>query len=116
MVTTHMGSSSPSAQLTGLTWDGHEFAAMARDDTAWRNAMGIVQEQGGAVGREPAHGEHELAVRADVLQPSAPITKGPRGEFAALVVLDFYSKDTVVLLGGLAPCVDLRPRRSETLV
>jgi uncharacterized protein DUF2513 len=47
--TTHLGSSSPSAQLTSLTWDGHEFAAMARDDTAWNKMMGIVQEKGGAL-------------------------------------------------------------------
>jgi hypothetical protein len=33
METTHMGSSSPSAQLTSLTWEGHEFADAARDET-----------------------------------------------------------------------------------
>jgi Hypothetical protein (DUF2513) len=49
VVTTHMGSTSPSAQITALTWDGHEFASMARDDTAWNKVKGIVQEKGGAV-------------------------------------------------------------------
>jgi hypothetical protein len=48
--TTHMGSSSPSAQITSLTWEGHEFADAARDETRWKKAMGIVQAKGGAVG------------------------------------------------------------------
>jgi Hypothetical protein (DUF2513) len=47
--TTHMGSTSPSTQLTRLTWEGHEFASMARDDTAWNEVKRIVQEKGGAV-------------------------------------------------------------------
>lgn len=47
--TTHMGSGSPQAMLTSLTWAGHEFAEAARDETRWKNAMGIVQEKGGAV-------------------------------------------------------------------
>jgi len=49
MDTTHLGSCNPSAQLTSLTWDGHEFAADARDETTWKKAMTIVQEKGGAV-------------------------------------------------------------------
>jgi hypothetical protein len=48
-VTTHLGSSGPSGQITSLTWDGHEFAAMARDHTAWNKVKGIVQEKGGAL-------------------------------------------------------------------
>jgi len=47
--TTYLGSSGPSAQLTSLTWDGHEFAADARDETTWKKAITIVQEKGGAV-------------------------------------------------------------------
>jgi hypothetical protein len=48
-ITTCSGNSGPTAQILNLTWDGHEFAAMARDDTAWNKTMGIVREKGGAV-------------------------------------------------------------------
>jgi len=47
--TRHLGSSSPSAQLTSLTWDGHEFAAATRDETTWKKAMSIMQAKGGAL-------------------------------------------------------------------
>jgi hypothetical protein len=47
---THQRSPGPEAILTGLTWEGHEFADAARDETRWKKAMGIVQEKGGAVG------------------------------------------------------------------
>lgn len=46
---THMGSSSPQAILTSLTWAGHEFAEAARDEARWKKAMGIVQEKSGSV-------------------------------------------------------------------
>jgi len=46
---THMGSTSPEAMLTSLTWAGHEFAEAARDETRWKKAMGIVEEKGGSV-------------------------------------------------------------------
>jgi hypothetical protein len=46
---TTMGSSSPAATLTGLTWNGHEFAQAARDPTRWNEAMRLVHEKGGAV-------------------------------------------------------------------
>lgn len=46
---THIGSSSPEAMLTSLTWAGHEFADAARDETRWKKAMGIVQEKGGSI-------------------------------------------------------------------
>lgn len=48
-ITTHMGSSGPSAQVTSLTWEGHDFADKSRDETLWRKAMAIVQEKGGTV-------------------------------------------------------------------
>ena len=32
-----------------MTWEGHEFADAARDETRWKKAMGIVEEKGGAV-------------------------------------------------------------------
>jgi len=47
--TTHLGSSGPQAQLTSLTWEGHEFADAARDETRWKKAMKLVQEKGGSV-------------------------------------------------------------------
>jgi hypothetical protein len=46
---THSGSSSPQALLLNLTWDGHEFAASARDEKRWRQAMGMIQEKGGSI-------------------------------------------------------------------
>ncbi len=46
---TTMGSDSPEAMLTSLTWAGHEFVEMARDETRWKKAMGIVEEKGGSV-------------------------------------------------------------------
>jgi hypothetical protein len=46
---THQGSTSPEARLTKLTWNGHEFAAVARDDTRWKQAMGMVKEKGGSI-------------------------------------------------------------------
>ncbi len=45
-ITTHMGSSSPSGQIVSLTWEGHDFAATAREDSRWRRAMRIIQEKG----------------------------------------------------------------------
>ena len=47
-VTTNM-SEAPEAQIINLTWAGHEFADMARDETRWKKAMGIVQEKGGTI-------------------------------------------------------------------
>ena len=35
--------------LVNLTWEGHEFAEAARDETRWEKAMGIVTEKGGAI-------------------------------------------------------------------
>jgi hypothetical protein len=47
--TTTFDSDGPEAIITSLTWDGHEFADAARDDSRWTKAMGLVQEKGGAV-------------------------------------------------------------------
>ena len=44
-----MGSDSPEALITNLTWAGHEFADAARDESRWKIAMGAVQEKGGSV-------------------------------------------------------------------
>lgn len=46
---TTLGSSSPAALLSALTWQGHEFVEAARDETRWRQAMSLVKEKGGSV-------------------------------------------------------------------
>jgi hypothetical protein len=33
----------------GLTWEGHKFLAVARDDTVWRKAKKAIAGMGGAV-------------------------------------------------------------------
>lgn len=44
-----MGSEAPEGVITSLTWAGHEFAEAARDETRWKNAMGIVKDKGGSI-------------------------------------------------------------------
>ena len=39
----------PVAVLQYLTWEGHEFADAARDETRWKKAKSIVAEKGGGV-------------------------------------------------------------------
>ena len=43
---TTMGSEGPVALITSLTWAGHEFAGVARDDIRWKKVMGIVKDKG----------------------------------------------------------------------
>lgn len=50
--TTTSGSSAPSAMLTTLTWEGHEFIEAARDEKRWKKAMGLAASKGGAVSTE----------------------------------------------------------------
>jgi hypothetical protein len=45
-VTAH-GSSSPQAIPLHLTWEGHDFVAAARSDTAWSRAMQKAKSVGG---------------------------------------------------------------------
>jgi Hypothetical protein (DUF2513) len=47
--TTHMRSSGPEASLTSLTWEGHEFADAARDESRWTKAKAVVTEKAGTV-------------------------------------------------------------------
>jgi Hypothetical protein (DUF2513) len=47
-ITTHINGSGPSAQITALTWRGHDLADAVRDEARWRKAMGMIQEKGGA--------------------------------------------------------------------
>lgn len=46
---TALGADGPEAVIFNLTWDGHEFAAAARDESSWTKAMGEVARTGGAV-------------------------------------------------------------------
>lgn len=43
------GSTSPTARIFKLTWAGHEFADVARNDKLWNKAMGIVKDKGGSI-------------------------------------------------------------------
>jgi hypothetical protein len=46
---TNLASESPQALITGLTWAGHEFAELARDEDRWRKAIAIVNERDQAI-------------------------------------------------------------------
>ena len=45
---TSSGSSGPEALPTGLTWQGHEFLDLARDQDRWNRAKAIIAKVGGA--------------------------------------------------------------------
>lgn len=45
---THFGSPGPEAMPTNLTWRGHEFLDLARDQERWNRAKAIVAKLGGA--------------------------------------------------------------------
>jgi hypothetical protein len=44
----HSGSAGPEAIPRTLTWKGHEFLDLARDQDRWNRAKGIVAKVGGA--------------------------------------------------------------------
>jgi hypothetical protein len=46
--TTHMRSSGPEALPRSLTWKGHEFLDLARDQDRWNRAKAVVANVGGA--------------------------------------------------------------------
>jgi len=46
---TTYASDAPQAIITSLTWDGHEFAEAARDESRWKRARGIVVEKAGTI-------------------------------------------------------------------
>lgn len=46
---TTLDATCPEADLTRLTWAGHEFADAARDETRWRKALGIAKKKGGSL-------------------------------------------------------------------
>jgi hypothetical protein len=45
---THMDSTAPEAIPTGLTWKGHEFLDLARDQERWNRAKAIIGKIGSA--------------------------------------------------------------------
>jgi hypothetical protein len=45
---TGRGDSSPSAAITSLTWEGHEFLEASREPTRWKQAKEVVDKLGGA--------------------------------------------------------------------
>ena len=47
-MTTH-GESSPNWRLLHLTWEGHEFADAAREESRWNTAKRTVKEKAGTV-------------------------------------------------------------------
>jgi hypothetical protein len=44
-----MGRSGPMYTIRRLTWEGHEFIDVAREDTRWKKAMGVVTEKAGSI-------------------------------------------------------------------
>lgn len=46
--TTHLGSTSPTASATSMTWLGHDFLDAARDKNVWHQAKAIVEKLGSA--------------------------------------------------------------------
>jgi hypothetical protein len=45
---TSMGSGSPEAMITRLTWAGHEFLDSARENQRWNQAKDMINKIGGA--------------------------------------------------------------------
>jgi hypothetical protein len=45
---THSGSGGPQAMAKSLTWKGHEFLDLARDQERWNRAKAIIAKLGGA--------------------------------------------------------------------
>jgi hypothetical protein len=43
------GTSAFAYAVTGMTWDGHEFLANAKNDTVWKKVMSDAQKQGGSM-------------------------------------------------------------------
>jgi hypothetical protein len=49
ITTTNFESSSPAAIIRNLTWQGHEFADAAKNDSIWHKAKERIKEKGDAV-------------------------------------------------------------------
>lgn len=50
--TSAMGSSSPTAMLVSITWNGHDFLDAARSNTVWMQAKEMAKSVGGAISFE----------------------------------------------------------------
>ena len=46
---TNLGSTAPESLITNLTWAGHEFAELARDQSRWEQAMSSLRAEGRGV-------------------------------------------------------------------
>lgn len=46
---TNLGSTAPESLITNLTWAGHEFAELARDQSRWEQAMSLLRAEGRGV-------------------------------------------------------------------
>ena len=46
---THLGSPSPEALASGLTWQGHDFLDAARDPSLWQKALDKIRTTGSAL-------------------------------------------------------------------
>ena len=46
---TDLGSTAPESLITNLTWAGHEFAELARDQSRWEQAMSLLRAEGRGV-------------------------------------------------------------------
>jgi hypothetical protein len=67
---TNLSSPAPQGLITGLTWAGHEFAELARDDAAWKRVMAALRADGRAITFEE--------IKRHLMTPSAP-TDIPKG-------------------------------------
>ena len=47
--TTHLGSQSPEAIASGLTWQGHDFLEAARDPSIWKKTLDMIRDKGAAL-------------------------------------------------------------------
>jgi hypothetical protein len=114
--TTVLGSTSPTALLTGLTWEGHEFAEAARADTLWAKAKRFIIDKGGPM---------TLAILQAVLKKlaagSASSWTKPqarrectRAERPSLCQRDAVKSDDIELAAGTSIAVDLELVLSES--
>ena len=46
---TNLGSTAPESLITNLTWAGHEFAELVRDESRWEQAMSSLRAEGRGV-------------------------------------------------------------------
>ncbi|MBD2364736.1 DUF2513 domain-containing protein [Anabaena minutissima FACHB-250] len=49
ITTTSVQSSSPAAVIRNLTWEGHEFADAARNDSIWHQVSKVIKEKGESI-------------------------------------------------------------------